>query len=151
MMTFCFRIRLADSARMRKPASAGPPGAHGMMSLIGFSGNFGWAIAGAANGRTAAPAKAARRLRRIMRWNSLLAKSQHGRAKAASRPAGRGATWKGPARPRPEARIMAAKPTVMPVMYGITGRKPKLAVEAVTMTTFGPGVNDIASENRISG
>src|SRR5436190_23956721 len=57
-----------DCARMRKPASAGPPAAHGMISRIGRSGNVACARAApaAANGKADAPTRAARRVKRFM-------------------------------------------------------------------------------------
>src|SRR5262249_25858455 len=48
-------------------------------------------------------------------------------------------------------RIIAAKPEVMPSMCGTARRKPKFAVEAMTITTFGPGVRHVAAANSTSG
>src|SRR5688572_5020666 len=70
----CWRSFLdTDCARMRKPASAGPPAAHGMIRRIGRSGNFACARTGpaAANGKADAPTRAARRVKRFMLLNSL--------------------------------------------------------------------------------
>jgi hypothetical protein len=46
---------------------------------------------------------------------------------------------------------MKPKPSVMPSMCGIARRKPKLTADAVTMTTFGPGVRHMAIANRTNG
>ena len=46
---------------------------------------------------------------------------------------------------------MAPKPSVMPKIRGSAPRKPKLAAEAVTSTTLGPGVRHMAAANRTSG
>src|SRR5260221_8432553 len=46
---------------------------------------------------------------------------------------------------------MKPKPSVMPSMCGMARRKPKLAADAVTMMTFGPGVRHKAAANRTNG
>ena len=56
-----------------------------------------------------------------------------------------------PARPSPTAITSKPNPSVIPSMWGMTGRNPKFAAEAVTMTTFGPGVSDMTEENSSNG
>ena len=46
---------------------------------------------------------------------------------------------------------MEPKPKVMPSICGTVRRKPKFAADAVTSTTFGPGVSVIATANSTSG
>src|SRR5262249_5364196 len=86
-----------DSPRIRKPISAGPPGAQGTIRRIGFSGNL--AIAGAASVTAAAPIRAVRRVMRFM-----VLKLPNGGIVAAGR---------GPSKPRaiqPERLLWQAEP-----------------------------------------
>src|SRR5882757_5458191 len=47
--------------------------------------------------------------------------------------------------------IRTPNPTVIPSICGIVRPKPKFAAEAVTMTTFGPGVSDMTAAKRSKG
>jgi hypothetical protein len=53
--------------------------------------------------------------------------------------------------PSPAAITMKPKPSVIPTICGIVRRKPKFAPEAVTKTTFGPGVRVMTAANRTKG
>ena len=53
--------------------------------------------------------------------------------------------------PRPEAKVMLAKPSVIPSICGTARRKPKFAADAVTITTFGPSVRHKAIANVANG
>src|SRR5262249_13705867 len=60
---------VAASPRIRKPASAGPPAAQGMIRRTGRSGKRAWACVGATalNGRTDAPTRAVLRVIEVIR------------------------------------------------------------------------------------
>src|SRR3954447_13436217 len=49
--------------------------------------------------------------------------------------------------PRPTAPIMKAKPTVIPMMCGMVGRKPCVSPDDSSMMLFGPGVKNITVAN----